>query len=79
MFSTAALVVLIPALPLAATLARATGAQVLLAHVVQRPHMPRRTPPSQEDSDLAARIVERKRTVDFRFAEFAPSSCLQQL
>jgi nucleotide-binding universal stress UspA family protein len=48
-------------LPLAATLARASEAQVVLAHVVQRPQMPRRTPLSQEDSELAERIVERNR------------------
>lgn len=49
-------------LPLAAILARSSEAQVLLVHVVQRPQMPRRTPPSQEDSDLADRIVERNRS-----------------
>jgi nucleotide-binding universal stress UspA family protein len=46
-------------LPLAAALARVPGTQVLLAHVVQRPPMPRRTPLSREDSELADRIVER--------------------
>ena len=48
-------------LPLAAGLARIPGTQVLLAHVVQRPPMPRRTPPSREDTELADRIVERNR------------------
>jgi nucleotide-binding universal stress UspA family protein len=48
-------------LPLAAALARASDAQVVLAHVVQRPQMPRRTPPSREDSELAERIVELNR------------------
>ena len=48
-------------LPLAAALARTSEAQVMLVHVVQRPQMPRRTPPSQEDSDLADRLVERNR------------------
>ena len=56
-------------LPLAATLARASEAQVLLAHVVQRPQMPRRTPPSQEDSDLADRIVERNRSEAEQYLE----------
>jgi nucleotide-binding universal stress UspA family protein len=46
-------------LPLAAVLARIPETQILLAHVVQRPAMPRRTPPSQEDIELADRIVER--------------------
>ena len=60
-------------LPLAATLARASEAQVLLAHVVQRPQMPRRTPPSQEDSDLADRIVERNRTEAEQYLEVVRS------
>lgn len=46
-------------LPLAVGLARMPGTQVLLAHVVQRPPMPRRTPLSREDAELADRIVER--------------------
>lgn len=48
-------------LPLAIGLARIPETQVLLVHVVQRPPMPRRTPPSREDSELADRIVERNR------------------
>lgn len=46
-------------LPVAATLARAHQAQIILAHVVQPPQMPRRTPPNGEDVELANRIVER--------------------
>ena len=46
-------------LPLAAALTRLPETRLLLAHVVQRPQMPRRTPLSQEDSDLADRLVER--------------------
>lgn len=46
-------------LPLAAALASVPDTQVLLAHVVQRPPMPRRTPVSREDSELADRVVER--------------------
>ena len=49
-------------LPLAAGLARMPGTQILLAHVVQRPPMPRRTPLSREDTELADRIVERNRS-----------------
>ena len=48
-------------LPLATVLARIPETQVLVAHVVQRPAMPRRTPPSQEDMELADRLVERNR------------------
>ena len=60
-------------LPLAATLARASEAQILMAHVVQRPQMPRRTPPSQEDSDLADRIVERNRSEAEQYLEVVRS------
>jgi nucleotide-binding universal stress UspA family protein len=48
-------------LPLAAVLARIPETRILLAHVVERPAMPRRTPPSQEDTELSDRIVERNR------------------
>jgi nucleotide-binding universal stress UspA family protein len=56
-------------LPLAAALARVPDTQVLLAHVVQRPPMPRRTPLSREDSELADRIVERNFTEAGRYLE----------
>ncbi len=46
-------------LPLATTLARSHEAQILLTHIVRRPEMPRRTPPTREDLELAERIVER--------------------
>ncbi|HZY43476.1 MAG TPA: universal stress protein [Anaerolineae bacterium] len=48
-------------LPMASTLARFHEAQILLAHVVRRPEMPRRTPPSREDVEVADRLVERNR------------------
>ncbi len=46
-------------LPAAAALARAHEAKVVLAHIVQKPAMPRRTPASREDVELADQIVER--------------------
>lgn len=46
-------------LPMVATLARSHEAQILLAHVVKRPEMPRRTPLAREDVELADRLVER--------------------
>ncbi len=49
-------------LPMASTLARFHEAQILLAHVVRRPEMPRRTLPSREDVEVADRLVERNRT-----------------
>jgi len=49
-------------LPLINALVRSCADEVLLAHVVERPTMPRRTPLSAEDSELAERIVERNRS-----------------
>jgi nucleotide-binding universal stress UspA family protein len=46
-------------LPAAATLARAHDAQIVLTHIVQKPAIPRRTPPSREDVELADQLVER--------------------
>jgi nucleotide-binding universal stress UspA family protein len=46
-------------LPMASALARFHEAQILLVHVVGRPEMPRRTPPSREDVEVADRLVER--------------------
>jgi nucleotide-binding universal stress UspA family protein len=60
-------------LPLAAALTRVPGTQVLLAHVVERPQMPRRTPPSREDSELADRLVERNFTEAGQYLEVVRS------
>ena len=49
--------------PLATALARAVEAEILLAHVVKPPEMPRRLPPTLEDKDLAARVVQRNHEV----------------
>ena len=46
-------------LPVAATLARAHEAQIMLSHIVQKPPIPRRTPPSREDVELVDLLVER--------------------
>ena len=46
-------------LPAAATLARTHDAQIVLAHLIQQPAMPRRTPPSREDVELADQLVAR--------------------
>lgn len=56
-------------LPVASTLARAHEAQILLAHVIQRPVMPRRTLPTREDVELADRIVERNRTEAIQYLD----------
>jgi nucleotide-binding universal stress UspA family protein len=48
-------------LPLATTLARFHESQLLLAHVVCRPEIPRRASPTQEEIELADQLVERNR------------------
>jgi nucleotide-binding universal stress UspA family protein len=47
------------ALSPAVALSRAHGSQLLFVHVVSRPELPRLKPPTQEDIDLADRIVQR--------------------
>jgi nucleotide-binding universal stress UspA family protein len=47
--------------PIAVALVRSHDAELLLAHVVRKPEMPRRTFPSEEDIELANRLVERNR------------------
>lgn len=56
-------------LPMASTLAHSHEAQILLAHVVRRPEMPRRTPPTDEDVELADRIVERNRAEAIQYLD----------
>jgi len=56
-------------LPQAATLARAHQAQIVLAHIVRRPEMPRRTPPTRQDIELADQVVERNRTEAIEYLE----------
>jgi nucleotide-binding universal stress UspA family protein len=54
-------------LPAAIALARTHDAELLLAHVVPEPEMPRRMGPSQEDLELARRLVERNRQAAQRY------------
>jgi nucleotide-binding universal stress UspA family protein len=56
-------------LPAAAALARSNQAGILLAHVIQRPIMPRQTPPTREDTELADRVVARNRAEAVRYLE----------
>jgi len=46
------------ALPLATTLAPFYKSELLLVHVVSRPEMPRRAPPTRQEVELANRIME---------------------
>jgi nucleotide-binding universal stress UspA family protein len=56
-------------LPQVATLARAHQAQILLAHIVRRPEMPRRMPPTRTDVELADQLVERNRAEAVEYLE----------
>ena len=56
-------------LPQAATLARAHQAAFVLAHIVRKPEMPRRTPHTREDMELADQVVERNRTEAVEYLE----------
>jgi nucleotide-binding universal stress UspA family protein len=56
-------------LPQAATLARAHQARIMLAYIVRRPEMPRRTPPTSEDIELADQVVERNRAEAIEYLE----------
>lgn len=56
-------------LPAIAALAHAHDAQIVLAHIVQKPAMPRRTLPSREDVALADRLVARNQAEAARYLE----------
>lgn len=60
-------------LPLATTLARIHESQLLLAHVVARPEMPRHAPPTQEDIELANQLTERNRLEATRYLQHLQS------
>jgi nucleotide-binding universal stress UspA family protein len=51
------------ALPVATTLARYYGSELFLAHMLCRPEMPRFIHLSQEDEELADRVLERNRQI----------------
>jgi nucleotide-binding universal stress UspA family protein len=54
-------------LPAATALARAHGAEIYVVHVVRQPEMPRRTPLSQEEVELANKVTERNREEASRY------------
>lgn len=54
-------------LPAAIALARTHDAELVLAHVVPEPEMPRRMGPSQEDLELARQLVDRNRQAAQRY------------
>jgi nucleotide-binding universal stress UspA family protein len=49
------------ALPAVTMLAASQGAQLLVTHAVEKPKMPRRTPPSEEEQALIDTVVEHNR------------------
>jgi nucleotide-binding universal stress UspA family protein len=61
------------ALSLATTLARFHESQILLAHVVSRPEMVLRAPPTKEDTELANRLTERNRLEAARYLQHLQS------
>jgi len=61
------------AIPVAAAIARETGAGLLAVHVVQKPIMPRRTPLDAEDIEVTNRVVERNRQEAERYLDQLPA------
>lgn len=57
------------ALPIAARLAEEHEAELLLIHIVTKPEMARRMPPTPEDADLINRFVERNRAEGQKYLE----------
>lgn len=56
-------------LPALVALARYHNSELIIAHVVRRPEIPRRIPLSQDDLELVERIVERNRAEAARYLE----------
>jgi nucleotide-binding universal stress UspA family protein len=56
-------------LPLVASLAEYHDAQAILALVVRKPELPRRAPPSNEETMLAEQLVERNKREAYRYLE----------
>ncbi|MGE5221015.1 MAG: universal stress protein [Omnitrophica WOR_2 bacterium] len=54
-------------LPAATSLAKEHDALLIIAHVVRQPEIPRRTLPSQEDTELADKLTERNRAESDRY------------
>jgi nucleotide-binding universal stress UspA family protein len=57
------------ALPLVTCLAEFHNAQMILTHVVRRPELPRRAPPSYEERMLANQLIERNQHEACRYLE----------
>lgn len=53
----------------ASALAKAHEAEILAVHIVRVPEMPRRTPPTPEDLELASQLTERNRVEAARYLD----------
>jgi nucleotide-binding universal stress UspA family protein len=56
-------------LPLAEALVRAHGSDLLIAHVVQQPQLPRQTSPSQEDLHLVNQLTDRNQEEALKYLD----------
>jgi nucleotide-binding universal stress UspA family protein len=56
-------------LPVAENIARSQGSELILAHVVRQPEVPRRTLPIQDDIELANQLTTRNREEAARYLE----------
>jgi nucleotide-binding universal stress UspA family protein len=61
------------AIPVAVSIARETGATLLVGHVVQKPVIPRRTPMDAEDIELSNQLVERNRQAALLYMDELPT------
>jgi nucleotide-binding universal stress UspA family protein len=56
-------------LMLAESLARAHSSEIIAAHIVHQPELPRRTSPSQDDSQLVNQLIERNKAEASKYLE----------
>lgn len=66
------------ALPVASMLARSHGAQLILAHIVAKPEMPRRRPPTDEELEVMDKLIELNRAEAVHCLEDLKSSLLAE-
>ena len=66
------------ALPVASMLARSHGAQLILAHIVAKPEMPRRRPLTDEELEVMDKVIELNRAEAVHCLEDLKSSLLAE-
>jgi nucleotide-binding universal stress UspA family protein len=57
------------ALPMAVELAKAHQAELVLIHIIQRPEIIQRVPPTQQDQELLDQVIERSKEAALRYVE----------